>query len=408
MKREEEIKRRYERIASELNERTRRLFAANEAMAIGWGGISVVSRATGLARQVISAGIKELQEGQRAGEGRIRRIGGGRKSTVSKDPRLREDLERLVEPVTRGDPESPLRWTSKSVRKLAKELQKMGHQVSHELVSELLHGLGYSLQANRKTREGGTHPDRDGQFEHLNAQAEAFLAAGEPAVSVDAKKKELVGDFKNAGREWHPKGNPEQVQVYDFPIPGLGRATPYGVYDLSRNTGWVNVGIDHNTAAFAVESIRRWWNEVGRQQYPQAKRLLISADGGGSNGSRVRLWKWEVQQLADETGLSITVCHLPPGTSKWNKIEHRLFAWISQNWRGKPLISYAVILKLIAATTTEAGLTVQCQLDTNRYPAGRKLSDEEMATLSIQPDSFHGEWNYTILPRPISIDHVIT
>ncbi len=345
MKREEEIKRRYERIAGELNERTRRLFAATEAMAIGWGGISVVSRATGLARQVISAGIKELQQGERAGEGRIRRIGGGRKSTASKDPRLREDLERLVEPVTRGDPESPLRWTSKSVRKLAKELQQMGHQVSHELVSELLHALGYSLQANRKTREGGTHPDRDAQFEHLNAQAEAFLVAGEPVVSVDAKKKELVGDFKNAGREWHPQGKPEEVQVYDFPIPGLGRATPYGVYDLSRNTGWVNVGIDHNTAAFAVESIRRWWNEVGRQQYPEAKRLLICADGGGSNGSRVRLWKWEVQQLADETGLSITVCHLPPGTSKWNKIEHRLFAWISQNWRGKPLVSYAVILK---------------------------------------------------------------
>ncbi len=376
-------------------------------MAIGWGGISIVSRATGLARQVISAGIKELQQGQRAGEGRIRRIGGGRKSTVSKDPRMREDLERLVEPVTRGDPESPLRWTSKSVRKLAKELQQMGHQVSHELVSELLHGLGYSLQANRKTREGGTHPDRDAQFAHLNAQAEAFLAVGEPVVSVDAKKKELVGDFKNAGREWRPQGEPEQVQVYDFPIPGLGRATPYGVYDLGRNTGWVNVGIDHNTAAFAVESIRRWWNEVGRQQYPQATRLLISADGGESLGSRVRLWKWEVQQLADETGLSITVCHLPPGTSKWNKIEHRLFAWISQNWRGKPLTSYAVILKLIAATTTEAGLTVQCQLDTNRYPAGRKLSDEEMATLSIQPDSFHGEWNYTILPRALSIDNVI-
>jgi len=407
VKREEEIKRRYERIAGELNERTRRLFAATEAMAIGWGGISVVSRATGLARQVISAGIKELQQGERAGEGRIRRIGGGRKSTASKDPRLREDLERLVEPVTRGDPESPLRWTSKSVRKLAKELQQMGHQVSHELVSELLHALGYSLQANRKTREGGTHPDRDAQFEHLNAQAEAFLVAGEPVVSVDAKKKELVGDFKNAGREWHPQGKPEEVQVYDFPIPGLGRATPYGVYDLSRNTGWVNVGIDHNTAAFAVESIRRWWNEVGRQQYPQATRLLISADGGESLGSRVRLWKWEVQQLADETGLSITVCHLPPGTSKWNKIEHRLFAWISQNWRGKPLTSYAVILKLIAATTTEAGLTVQCQLDTNRYPAGRKLSDEEMATLSIQPDSFHGEWNYTILPRALSIDNVI-
>lgn len=408
MKREEEIKRRYERIAGELDERTRRLFAANEAMAIGWGGISAVSRATGLARQVISAGIKQLQQGERAGEGRIRRMGGGRKSTLSKDPHLREDLERLVEPVTRGDPESPLRWTSKSVRKLAKELQRMGHQVSHELVSELLHALGYSLQANRKTREGGTHPDRDAQFEHLNAQAEAFLAAGEPVVSVDAKKKELVGDFKNAGREWRPQGEPEQVRVYDFPIPELGRATPYGVYDLGRNTGWVNVGIDHNTAAFAVESIRRWWKEVGRQQYPQAKRLLISADGGGSNGSRVRLWKWEVQQLADETGLSITVCHLPPGTSKWNKIEHRLFAWISQNWRGKPLTNYAVILKLIAATTTEAGLTVQGQLDTNRYPAGRKISEEQMATLSIRPDSFHGEWNYTILPRAALIDNVIT
>jgi transposase len=408
MKREEEIKQRYERVAGELNERTRRHLAASEAMAIGWGGVSAVSRATGLARQVISQGIKELQDEERASEGRIRRIGGGRKTTMSKDPRLSEDLERLVEPVTRGDPESPLRWTSKSVRKLAKELCQQGHQVSHQLVSELLHGLGYSLQANRKTREGGEHPDRDGQFEHLNAQAAAFLAAGEPAVSVDAKKKELVGDFKNPGREWHPQGEAEQVRVYDFPIKGLGRATPYGIYDLMRNTGWVNVGIDHDTAAFAVESIRRWWNEVGCAQYPEAKRLLISADGGGSNGSRVRLWKWELQQLADETGLAITVCHLPPGTSKWNKIEHRLFAWISQNWRGKPLISYAVILQLIAATTTEAGLTVQCQLDTNSYPAGRKVSDKEMATLSIRPDPFHGEWNYTIQPRATSTDNVIT
>jgi transposase len=407
VKREEEIKRRYERIAGELNERTRRLFAANEAIAIGWGGISAVSRATGLSRQVISDGIKELQEGERAGDGRIRRKGGGRKSTVSKDPRLCEDLERLVEPVTRGDPESPLRWTSKSVRKLAKELQHLGHQVSHELVSELLHGLDYSLQATRKTREGGTHPDRDAQFEHLNTQAEAFLSAGDPVVSVDAKKKELVGDFKNPGREWHLQGKPEEVRVYDFPIKGLGRATPYGVYDLARNAGWVNVGIDHNTAAFAVESIRSWWNEVGRQQYPEAKRLLLSADGGGSNGSRVRLWKWELQQLADETGLAITVCHLPPGTSKWNKIEHRLFAWISQNWRGKPLVSYAVILKLIAATTTEAGLTVQCQLDTNSYPTGRKVSDEDMATLFIVPDAFHGEWNYTLFPRTGSIDSFI-
>jgi transposase len=408
MNKEEEIKQRYERVAGELNERTRRLLAASEALAIGWGGVSAVSRATGLSRQVISQGIKELQEGATAGEGRIRRRGGGRKSKVSKDPKLSEDLERLVEPVTCGDPESPLRWTSKSVRKLAKELQREGHEVSHELVSELLHGLGYSLQANRKTQEGGTHPDRDEQFEHLNAQAAAFLAAGEPAVSVDAKKKELVGDFKNPGREWHPQGEAEQVRVYDFPIKGLGRATPYGVYDLGRNSGWVNVGIDHDTAAFAVESIRRWWNEVGRKQYPEAKRLLISADGGGSNGSRVRLWKWELQQLADETGLAITVCHLPPGTSKWNKIEHRLFAWISQNWRGKPLVSYAVILQLIAATTTQAGLTVQCQLDTTSYPLARKISDEEMATLSIRPDSFHGEWNYTILPRVASFDNFIS
>src|SRR6266566_8840605 len=408
MSTEEEIKQRYERIAGELTERTRRLFAANEALSLGWGGISAVSRATGLSRQVISDGIQELQGESQAEEGRVRRQGGGRKSNVSKDPKLSADLERLVEPVTRGDPESPLRWTSKSVRKLAKELQGMGHQVSHELVSELLHGLGYSLQANRKTQEGGEHPDRNAQFEHLNAQAAAFLAAGEPVVSVDAKKKELVGDFKNPGREWHPQGEAEEVRVYDFPIKDLGRATPYGVYDLGRNAGWVNVGIDHNTAAFAVESIRRWWNEIGCAQYPEAKRLLISADGGGSNGSRVRLWKWELQQLADETGLSIMVCHLPPGTSKWNKIEHRLFAWISQNWRGKPLVSYAVILKLIAATTTETGLTVQCQLDTNLYPAGRKIADEEMPTLSIHPDSFHGEWNYTILPRTASLSNVIS
>jgi transposase len=407
MVQEEEIKQRYERIAADLTERTRRLLAANEALSLGWGGISAVSRATGLSRQVISDGMQELQGGERAEEGRVRRKGGGRKSNVSKDPKLYEDLEQVVEPVSRGDPQSPLRWTSKSVRKLAKDLQGMGHQVSHELVSELLHALGYSLQANRKTQEGGTHTDRNAQFEHLNAQAAAFVAAGEPAVSVDAKKKELVGDFKNPGREWQPQGVPEQVRVYDFPIKGLGRATPYGVYDLGRNAGWVNVGIDHDTAAFAVESLRRWWNESGRQQYPEATRLLISADGGGSNGSRVRLWKWELQQLADETGLCITVCHLPPGTSKWNKIEHRLFAWISQNWRGKPLVSYAVILKLIAATTTEAGLTVQCQLDTNSYPTGRKLSDEDMATLSIKPDAFHGEWNYTISPRPTSIDKVI-
>jgi transposase len=399
MKEEAAIKRRFEQVASKLNERARRLVAASEAMALGWGGISAVSRATGLSRKAISHGIKELQQEEGRGEGRIRRTGGGRKPTVSKDASLREDLERLVEPVTRADPESPLRWTCKSVRKLAEELRKRGHQASHELVSQVLHESGYSLQANRKTREGGDHPDRNAQFEHVNAQAEILLAAGEPVVSVDAKKKELVGDFKNPGREWAPQGQPEEVRVYDVPISGLGRATPYGVYDLGQNAGWVNVGMDHDTAAFAVESIRRWWETVGQHQYPEAKRLLISADGGGSNGSRVRLWKWELQQLADETGLAITVCHLPPGTSKWNKIEHRLFAWISQNWRGKPLTSYAVILQLIAATTTEAGLTVQCQLDTNTYPTGRKVADEEMATLSIWPDTFHGEWNYTIWPR---------
>src|SRR5437879_2859829 len=287
MSEEEVIKRRFERVSGELNERTRRLVAAREAMAIGWGGISAVSRATGLSRKAIRQGIKELQEGGGGNEERIRRTGGGRKKTVNKDPSLREDLERLVDPVTRGDPESPLRWTCKSVRQLAEELVRQGHQVSPQLVSELLHERGYSLQANRKTREGGEHPDRDAQFEHLNAQAEAFLAAGEPVVSVDAKKKELVGDFKNGGREWHTQGQPEQVRVYDFPIAGLGRATPYGVYDLGQNAGWVNVGMDHDTAAFAVESIRRWWNSVGQSQYPKAKRLLISADGGGSNGSRV-------------------------------------------------------------------------------------------------------------------------
>src|SRR5229473_5158277 len=398
----------FEVLARVLDERTRRLVAAAEAEAMGFGGISAVAEASGLSRGTVIRGIAELKTATKPARGqRIRRKGAGRKRAVDQDATLVEDLERLVEPLTRGDPESALRWTCKSVRKLAEELNQQGHQVSHQFVSELLHELGYSLQANRKTREGGDQPDRNAQFEHLNAQAEAFLAAGDPVVSVDAKKKELVGDFKNPGREWHPQGEAEQVRVYDFPIKGLGRATPYGVYDLARNTGWVNVGIDHETAAFAVESIRRWWNEVGRQQYPQARRLLISADGGGSNGSRVRLWKWELQQLADETGLAIMVCHLPPGTSKWNNTPHRLFAWISQNWRGKPRVGYAVILKLIAATTTETGLTVQCQLDTTSYPAGRKVSDEEMATLSIHPDSFHGEWNYTILPRAALNDNVI-
>ena len=394
----EAIQRRFMLLAGVLDERTRRLVAAAEALSLGWGGATAVARATGVSRRAIRAGIRELQAPLPVSAGHVRRPGGGRKKTVRQDPTLLTDLEQLVEPVTRGDPESPLRWTCKSVRKLAAELGPMGHRVSHRLVAEALHDLGYSLQANRKTLEGTSHPDRDAQFAHINRQVEAFLGSGDPVISVDAKKKELVGDFKNGGRELRPKGDPEPVRVYDFVIPALGRATPYGVYDLAANTGWVNVGVDHDTATFAVESIRRWWQGIGRAAYPQAGRLLITADGGGSNGSRVRLWKVELQQLADQTGLAITVCHLPPGTSKWNKIEHRLFSFISQNWRGKPLVSHEVIINLIAATTTQTGLSVQCQLDTNRYPLGVKVSDDTMAGIHLQRNEFHGERNYTIQP----------
>ena len=316
------------------------------------------------------------------------------------DRTLQDDLERLIDPVTRGDPESPLRWTCKSVRKLAEELRRLGHATSHRMVAELLHDLDYSLQANRKTLEGTSHPDRDAQFAYINAKVQAALQAGEPVISVDAKKKELVGDFKNAGREWHPAGHAVPVRVYDFIIPALGRVTPYGVYDMARNAGWVNVGTDHNTAAFAVESIRRWWSAMGKTAYPQASSLLITADGGGSNGSRVRLWKLELQRLADETGVAIAVCHFPPGTSKWNKIEHRLFSFISQNWRGKPLVSHEVIVNLIAATTTKTGLQVVCQLDQHSYPVGLKVSQKAMEDINLRRDPFHGEWNYTILPSP--------
>ncbi len=399
MKGQEGITERYARVAGTLDERGRRAVAASEALAIGWGGITAVSRATGLSRKVIEVGIKELSGTVPvAAPGRVRRPGGGRKTTVEKDPSVRADLERLVEPTTRGEPESPLRWTCKSVRKLSRELRAQGHAVSHAWVAGVLHAWGYSLQGNRKTREGDDHPDRDAQFVYINQAAERYLAAGDPVISVDTKKKELVGDFKNGGRAWRPKGQPEEVRMHDFPIPGQGRVSPYGVYDLAANAGWVNVGIDHDTAAFAVESIRRWWHGAGQARYPHAHRLLITADGGGSNGSRVRLWKWELQRLADETGLEIAVCHFPPGTSKWNKIEHRLFSFITQNWRGQPLVSYAVILSLIAATTTETGLTVESYLDTNTYPPKLKVSDDEMATIQLQPDAFHGEWNYTILP----------
>jgi hypothetical protein len=408
MEEQEAIAARYARVEGVLDERSRRAVAASEALGLGWGGITAVSRATGLSRRTIRLGIDELTGTvPGAAPGRIRRPGGGRKQIVALDPTVRDDLERLVEPATRGDPESPLRWTCKSVRQLAAALGNLGHQVSHQWVADALRDLGYSLQANRKTREGTSHPDRDAQFTHLNAAATTFLTAGDPVISVDTKKKELVGDFKNGGQEWQPTGHPEEVRMHDFVLPELGRVSPYGVYDLARNEGWVNVGIDHDTAAFAVASIRRWWQGAGQARYPGARRLLITADGGGSNGSRVRLWKWELQRLADETGLTISVCHFPPGTSKWNKVEHRLFSFISQNWRGKPLISYAVILNLIAATTTTTGLTVESSLDTTLYPAGVTVSDDDMATIRLQRDAFHGEWNYTIAPHHTSRDTVI-
>ena len=398
----DEIRVRFEKLAPFLDERMRRLVAATESLAIGFGGTSLVARETGVSRRAIIRGIKELDEKPQRQTGRVRRAGGGRKKTVDKDSTLRTDLERLVEPVTRGDPESSLRWTCKSVRKLAAELNVMGHQTSHRMVAELLHELGYSLQANSKTLEGSSHADRDEQFKHINEQVNQLLARHQPVISVDTKKKELVGDFKNSGRELRPKGDPEKVRVHDFVIPELGRAAPYGVYDIANNAGWVSVGVDHDTSAFAVETIRRWWSSMGQEAYPKAEQLLITADSGGSNGSRVRLWKVELQKLADETGLELLVCHLPPGTSKWNKIEHRLFSFISQNWRGKPLISHQVIVDLISATSTKTGLKVRAEIDSNLYPAGTKISDQQVAALSIERDAFHGEWNYKVLPRSLN------
>ena len=402
----EDVRLRFDSLSGFLDERMRRLVAAAESEAIGYGGVSAVARATGVSRRAITEGTKELRQQKESGESlaaqsRIRRKGAGRKRTVDKDPALREDLDRLVGPATRGDPESPLRWTCKSVRKLAEELRREGHTVSYQTVAELLHEMDYSLQANRKTLEGNQHADRNQQFEYINRKARRYLKQGEPVISVDTKKKELVGDFKNPGREWQPQGKPEKVRVHDFEIrqPEKGKVAPYGVYDLGRNAGWVSVGVDHDTAEFAVESIRRWWRWMGRRHYPQAKRLLITADSGGSNGARVRLWKWELQQLADQTGLEISVCHFPPGTSKWNKIEHRLFSFISQNWRGKPLISHQVIIDLIAATTTTTGLTVKSKIDTNIYERGLKVSDKQMDELQLRREKFHGDWNYKLLPR---------
>jgi hypothetical protein len=381
-----------------LTERARRLWAATEARAAGRGGITLVARATGIAYSTIARGLKELAARAPAAPGRVRRPGGGRKRTLDKDPTLLTDLEGLVEPTASGHPESPLRWTGKSVRQLAGALRAMGHVVSRQLVAELLAAAGYSLQANRKTREGPSHPDRDAQFRYINQQVRRFQATRQPVISVDTKKKELVGDFKNAGRQWRPRGQPTPVRVHDFRIPERGKAVPYGVYNLTRNAGWVSVGIDHDTARFAVRTIQRWWDKMGRPGYRRATTLLITADAGGSNGARVRLWKWELQQLANRTRLAITVCHFPPGTSKWNKIEHRLFSYITTNWRGQPLVSLAVIVSLIGSTRPAAGLRVRCELDRGAYPKGQKISDAQMATLNLAPHKFHGDWNYIIHP----------
>ena len=392
-----EIQQKLESLWPHLNERSRRMLAAAEATQIGYGGVSLVSRVCGLSRVTIIKGIRELKAPALSSE-RIRRRGGGRHSLVQQYPKLPGLLESLVEPLSRGDPESPLRWTCKSTRTLADELTASEHPISHEKVAQLLRGLNYSLQGNRKTEEGEDHPDRDAQFGHINRQVQTALRQGQPVISVDTKKKELIGNFRNAGRQWRAQGAPESVAGHDFPDPSLPRAYPYGIYDLSQNTGFVNVGTDHDTASFAVASIRGWWREEGQRLYPRSTRLLITADGGGSNGYRVRLWKWELQRLADQTGLEIAVCHFPPGTSKWNKVEHRLFSFISSNWRGEPLRDYETVVGLIACTTTAKGLKVTCRLDRRKYSLGRKITVEQMESINLKPGQFHGEWNYVIRP----------
>ncbi len=387
-----------------LDERTRRITAANEAMAWGRGGISAVSRACGLSRRVIRLGIGELAQGRAIPAGRIRRPGGGRKRITATDPALVPALEAVVADETRGDPQSPLRWTCRSTRTLAQALTRRHHPVSHTTVGQLLHGLGYSLQSNRKTEEGRDHPDRDAQFRYITAAVKRGLASRDPVISVDTKKKELIGNYVNAGQQWRPAKHPRAVQGHDFPTPDVPRAYPYGIYDLGRNTGVVNLGTDHDTGAFAVASIRGWWRHEGRRLYPAATTILITADAGGSNGWRLRLWKLELQRLADDTGLAIAVCHFPPGTSKWNKVEHRLFSFISSNWRGEPLRDYETVVKLIATTTTAKGLTVTCRLDRRKYVTGRTVTKAEMQQVNLHPQRFHGEWNYVIRPhhRPVT------
>jgi hypothetical protein len=396
---------RYRALRKTMNERSRRQWAGAEALAAGRGGITAVRRITGLCYRTIVRGMREAQSSSGIEPERIRAPGGGRKCAEVLDPDLTRSLEALVEPLARGDPQSPLRWTLKSTRRLSQELGARGHAAGRSLVSELLRALGYSLQANRKTREGSSHVDRNAQFEYINAQATAFLKGKRPVISVDTKKKELVGDFKNGGREWRPRGNPQEVRVHDFMDKDLGKVAPYGVYDLADNVGWVGVGISHDTSEFAVATIGKWWSRLGRRRYTKARSLLITADSGGSNGTRVRLWKWELQKLANRTGLTITVCHMPPGTSKWNKIEHRLFSFITQNWRGKPLESHATIVKLIASTTTATGLKVFCELDSHAYEKGVKVTDEQMAQIKIKRHEFHGDWNYTIRPKRTGKQH---
>ncbi len=397
------IRVKYRSLASMMDERMRRQWAATEAADLGWGGVTAVATATGLARNTIMVGTHELEvrraHPRAAISLRLRREGGGRKALTETDPELLQALERLVDPVTRGHPQSPLRWTCKSTGKLAEELTRQNHPVSDRTVAALLRAAGYSLQANRKTQEGASHPDRNAQFEYINQRVLAYHRGSEPVISVDTKKKELVGEFKNTGQEWEPSGQPQEVKVHDFPNPKLGKAIPYGVYDLASNEGWVSIGIDHDTAEFAIASIRRWWQEMGDRRFPRVNRLLITADGGGSNSSRNRLWRVCLQTLADDLGLRLEVCHFPPGTSKWNKIEHRLFCFISKNWRGRPLTSYQVIVNLIAHTTSKAGLIVRAALDTHTYETGIDVSDEELAHVKMTPAKFHGEWNYSIHPR---------
>jgi hypothetical protein len=395
------LKQKFHAVWPLLDERTRRVMAANEAISLGFGGISEVHRACGLSRKAIAKGIVEIQEGITPPTGRIRRSGAGRKTITESDPRLLEALEVMIDSQTRGDPESPLRWICKSTRTIAAQLAKKKHPVSHAKVAQILNDLNYSLQSNRKTEEGADHPDRDAQFRHINAAVKKCLKQGVPVISVDTKKKELIGNYDNAGQQWLPAKQPKKVQGHDFPGPEVRRAYPYGIYDLGRNAGFVNVGTDHDTGAFAVASIRGWWRSEGRRLYPDAGVILITADGGGSNGSRLRLWKLELQKFADQTGLSISVCHFPPGTSKWNKIEHRLFSFITSNWRGEPLRDYETIVNLIARTTTAKGLKVTCRLDRRKYPTGRKVTDEEMEHINVERNKFHGDWNYVINPKTI-------